>query len=422
MRTQHSASRPVERTLPLLVLLTVAACGADGANRTWSTNMDTLPGGAVQVVNTPPDAGASPTWTLVEELRIGALDQDGPNTFGLLKGLAVLSDGRIAVLEAQAQDVRIFSADGAHLATHGREGPGPGELQGAWGLMRAADDRLWVPDHSNDRMTVFDPDSGLVRTYPMPVFLYGYVWRGAMGVDGRIFKPSITIEPPRRYVLRVWSTEMVLLDSLPMRDTPEYDPEDPPGSFVWSAPDGRSRSFFGVPFYPQGRDLVDAHGRVWTASAGDPTYRLERWVPGGDTTLVLETLRPPVPVGAQERDSAISALRERLGELGAPDQDWSKIPQVHPAVLSMFLSDEGRLWVRTPSTDGSRTYDVYRDDGRYVGTAVTTLPVLEYVPPTVRGDRIWAVVTDELDVPFVVRARLESLDEGSTLASPAAMR
>jgi hypothetical protein len=129
-----------------------------------------------------------------------------------------------------------------------------------------------------------------------------------------------------------------------------------------------------------------------------------------------------VPVGAQERDSAISVLRERLGELGAPDQDWSKIPQVHPAVLSMFLSDEGRLWVRTPSTDGSRTYDVYRDDGRYVGTAVTTLPVLEYVPPTVRGDRIWAVVTDELDVPFVVRARLEPLDEGSTLASPAATR
>jgi hypothetical protein len=247
----------------------------------------------------------------------------------------------------------------------------------------------------------------------MPVFLYGYVWRGAMGVDGRIFKPSITIEPPRRYVLRVWSTEMVLLDSLPMRDTPEYDPEDPPGSFVWSAPDGRSRSFFGVPFYPQGRDLVDARGRVWTASAGDPTYRLERWVPGGDTTLVLETQRPPVPVGAQERDSAISVLRERLGELGAPDQDWSKIPRVHPAVLSMFLSDEGRLWVRTPSTDGSRTYDVYQDDGQYVGTAVTTLPVLEYVPPTVRGDRIWAVVTDELDVPFVVRARLEPLDEGS---------
>jgi len=413
MRTQHSVGPLVERALPLAVALTVTACGADGSNAMWSTSVDSLPGGAVHVVNTPPDGGASPTWRVVEELRVGALDQDGPDTFGLLKGLVVLSNGRIAVLEAQAQDVRIFSADGAHLATHGRQGQGPGELRGAWGLMRDADDRLWVPDHSNDRMTIFDPDAGLVRSHPMHVFSYAYVWRGAMGVDGRIFKPSITIEPPRRDVLRVWSTEMVLLDSLPMPSPPELDPDDPPGTYVWTSPDGRSGSYFSIPFYPQGHSVIDGRGRIWTVSRGDPTYRLKRWMPGGDTTLILETARPPVPVGDQERDSAIAALRERLRERGAPDQDWSKIPRLHPAVLSMFLSDEGHLWVRTPSTDGSRTYDVYRDDGHFLGTAVTTLPVLEYVPPTVRGDRFWAVVSDELDVPFVVRGRIEPLEEGS---------
>ncbi|NIQ58553.1 MAG: hypothetical protein GWN71_35905, partial [Gammaproteobacteria bacterium] len=77
------------------------------------------------------------------------------------------------------------------------------------------------------------------------------------------------------------------------------------------------------------------------------------------------------------RDSAIDAIRSMLLEqgAGAADQDWSKVPRVRPAVEDMFVADDGRLWVRTPSADGRVTYDVYERNGHYVGTAVTRLPV-----------------------------------------------
>lgn len=87
-------------------------------------------------------------------------------------------------------------------------------------------------------------------------------------------------------------------------------------------------------------------------------------------------------------------------------QDWSKVPDYKPAVASMFVDDSGRLWVQTASPDSLIEYDVYGRDGGHMGTAVTPLNVWRYVGPIVREDRFWAVVTDELDVSYVVRARL----------------
>ncbi len=382
------------------------ACGSAGAERGWTAAVDTLAGGAIRVVNSPPAAALEPTWTLEEELRIGSVDEAGPASFGQLKGIAVAEDGRIAVLDAQAQELRVFGADGRHLATYGGKGGGPGELEAAWGLMRAPDGTLWVPDHANARMSVFELDAGFVRSHPLRVLSRAFVWRGAMAEDGRILKPSITLTEPRRNILRIYDPAMALVDSLPLPDPPPSDPKDPPGAFYWEAPGGLPRGYYSVPFYPQGAGAVDPRGAVWSTEPGDPSYRFKRWTPGGDTTLIVETRRAPVPVTQAERDSVIDALRERLRERGAARQDWSKIPQVKPAVRTIFFADDGRVWVETNSPDAQRRYDVYEPDGRFAGAVATRLNVYRWVTPVVRGDRLWAIVTDELDVPHVVRARI----------------
>ena len=72
----------------------------------------------------------------------------------------------------------------------------------------------------------------------------------------------------------------------------------------------------------------------------------------------------------------------------------------------MFLDDTRRLWVEVGASDTLTTYDVFDRDGAYAGTAQTRLPVLDWVRPIVIGDRFYAVVTDDLDVAYVVRARL----------------
>ena len=47
------------------------------------------------------------------------------------------------------------------------------------------------------------------------------------------------------------------------------------------------------------------------------------------------------------------------------------------------------------------------NDGSYLGTVTAgSLNVYRWLPPVVVGDTFLAVVSDELDVPYVVRARI----------------
>lgn len=400
------------RTMPAPAIVALAAlaalAGCDGADpqSAWSTTVDTLPNGAIRVVNTPPSHGAGPTWVIEEDVRIGTLDEAGPASFGQVKGVAPLEDGRIAVLDAQAQELRIFGPDGAHLATYGGKGAGPGELEAAFGLMVDPEGMLWVPDHRNARMSVFDPDTGFDRSYPLRVLSRGFIWGGVMGEDGSVLKPSITLTD-RSSIVRVYDREMNLVDSLPLPPGPEIDRDDPPNAFTWGSREAGAYGMYGVPYFPQAQRLLDPRGVFWSTAFGDPSYRITRWAPGGDTTLVIETRREPVPVTAAERDSVIERVREQLLERGGANQDWSKIPDVKPAVAGLFLGEDGKLWVRAETADSLITYDVYERDGRYTGTAVTSLNLYLYLSPVVRGDRLWAVVTDELDVQYVVRARVQ---------------
>lgn len=187
----------------------------------------------------------------------------------------------------------------------------------------------------------------------------------------------------------------------------EYDPEDSPGAFYYEMPGG-GYGLRSVPYYPRGTTHIDRRGEIWTGSVSDPDYRIEKSVPGGDTTLIVVTARPPVPVPPAERDSVISQLRENFREWGvADDMGWSRIPEVNHRWKNIFTSAEGNLWVAVPNLSGGIDYDVLSPDGSYLGTVATgTLDVLDWLPPIVVGDIFLAIVTDELDAPYVVRARI----------------
>lgn len=402
--------------LSLLVLslpLALSACDGPGGESGWAVAVDTLANGAVHVVNTPPALDPGPTQILEVEIGIGSVADTGAASFGQLMGLVVTADGRMVVLDGLAQELRVFAADGRHLATHGGKGAGPGEFKGAFGLMIDPDDRLWVPDHMNTRMSILDPQSGFEDSYPLRVIDRAFIWRGAMGANGRILKPSVTMGPPMKNLLRVYDPDMTLVDSLPLSARPDFGAKPPPGSFVWESSDGLSRMVFGAPFYPMAQQLVDPASLIWSTEYGDPSYRIVRWAPGGDTTLILETRRPPTAVSEAQRDSAIAAVRELLVEPGGRDLDWSKLPTVRPAVTGMFLSEEGNLWVQVPSESSALHYDVYDPDGVYAQTVQTSLRVWPFLRPVVRGDRFWAVAIDELDVPYVVRARIVPIAPGA---------
>src|SRR5690606_26641798 len=146
----------------------------------WTIVTDTLPSGALHVVNTPPASGEDAPRMLEEEVRIGSVDGAGPTKFGQIKAIAVESAGRIIVLDSQAQEIRVFDRDGQHLATYGGKGGGPGEFQNAFGLMQTGTGLLYVPDQRNARMSVLSVDRGFLTSYPLRLLRWGFVWDGVM--------------------------------------------------------------------------------------------------------------------------------------------------------------------------------------------------------------------------------------------------
>ena len=361
---------------------------------------DTLPSGVERVVSTPP---ATPGWTLVEEMRIGTAGGEGAESFARLKGLAVLDDGRVAVLESLAGEVRVFGSDGVHLATHGRTGEGPGEFQDANGLMLAPDGRLWVADESAGRISVFDAQNGFVDSFRFETRVLRWLWRGRMASDGRVFYPAEEGEDlRRRNVLRVYDQTMTETTSLPMPSRTDFS-LDQPSAFCWSY-SGGGMGCRSVPWYPGEVRHIDPSGDVWSTTGGNPAYRIAKWTPGGDTAFAAVVERAPVPVSPEERDSAEAVIRE-----GAPDGadlDMSRIPDVKPLVRDVFTSAEGNAWVRTRLPDVETAFDVLAPDGGLTRTVTWGTRLSAAVEPVVRGSFLWAVVVDELGVEFVVRARV----------------
>ena len=385
------------------------ACEDSGPLSDWSTIRETLPSGAVLVTNTP-SADPSPTLKLVEELRVGTLEGGRPDSFGALKGLVTLPGGGFAVLESQAQEIRVFGADGSHVATHGPPGGGARRIRRR-DRADAGSPGAHLGSGSARRAHVgLRSGRGVPGVLSFHILVRGFIWDGTMTDRGHILKPSMSGDDYSGLMLRVYDSTMTQIDSIFLveeDEQEEYDPEDSPGAFYFETPGG-GFGLRGIPYYPGGTFHIDRNGERWTAEVADPGYRMEKSVPGGDTTLIVITARPPVPVTAAERDSVINQIRESLQASGVTtEMDWSRIPEVKPSVETIFTSAEGNIWVTIPNLSGGTDYDVLSSDGSYLGTvAAGTLGVYRWLPPVVVGDTFLAVVTDELEVPYVVRARI----------------
>jgi hypothetical protein len=400
---------PTTPRLPLLSLLSFlplfsAGCGGEaaGSGSRWAGTMDTLPSG--QVVVTNPAQGAwdsSSAWRVVEELRIGTLEGDGPDLFGDVQAVEIDPQERIWVLEGQSQELRMFDREGRHVRTIGRKGGGPGDFAQPLGMAWSAAGELWVPDPENNRISVIDTAGSFVGSRRM---IGGFIWNpwpGRFDTAGFFYNYMPDVGPGRDFKMYMVRYDTLLnpLDSL-------VPPEWQGGEeyFEFASPDGRSRWRTGVPYTPGLDWRLSPAGDFWFVHTG--SYELFRVTPGGDTVRNVTKAFEQVPVTGEDVDSAMARLDGFIKRGGKVDR--SRIPGVKPAVRQFFVADDGYLWVEptTPNReDQGRLFEVFDPEGRYLGRV--RLPFqLSGTPPVIRGDLFVAVVQDELEVPFVVRARI----------------
>lgn len=406
--------KAIHRLGLLLLLAGIAACGSGQAD--WAGTMSDSAG--VTIVSNPETGVWAPgeEWTFEEELRIGALEGEPEYQFGQVGFIALDSKDQIYVTDIQAQHIQVYAPDGSYLRTIGKRGSGPGEFQGAAFILVAPGDTLLVPDVQNQRINRFTSDGTSLGSFRidlqqgLPILFQG-TESGLMAQQVRQFalpgQPAI--ENPQD-VIRTIAPDGAILDTLLTFASGE--------TFRLSGGAPQFKFYSAEPAW----DISD--DRVLFAVNDD--YRIKVYSPAGDLVRVIQKPFERQPVAERDKDALMSFLENAWADAGVPAQMISQLKQnvsfgeFFPAFATLVAGTAGTTWVQhvqaaselsdeeyeswNPIEDtGAPIWDVFDSQGRYLG--VVTMP-RRFAPRVFRGDEVYGVWRDELDVQYVVKLRI----------------
>ena len=413
----------------MLIICAIAATACAGEGRSggaasWQAVVDTV----ADTITVRTTAGAvwGDTTTLVEEVRIGTMDGADEYIIGDPRSIAVGNEGRIYLFDRQVPIVRAYSSDGAHLFDAGRQGGGPGEYERPDAMAVLPDGRIIMRDPGAMRIAVFSPEGEFLEN-----------WNREKSGG---FNTS-----RRHYVDHAgYSYPMVLLN----RGTAPWDWKY---GLVPISPEGEEQDTLAVPTWdyeaPQltagregsssSRSVPFAARRQWTFSpmgyfvGGLSTdYRIDLFRVGAPV-LRIEREWTPVPVLDEEDEERRTRIRQGMQQqYGSWRWNGPPIPDTKPPFRDIVADFDGRIWVlvsqlaRPTMTEqeareeeqrsGRRPlrfeepfgYDVFDAEGRFLGHVRMPDTFRDEPELLARGDTVWAVVRDELDVPSIVRFRM----------------
>jgi hypothetical protein len=357
----------------------------------------------------------APTWTLVEELRIGGGDT-GPTSFNDIRGIVATKTGNVFVLDFKTREIRVFDANGKFLRLAARDGAGPGEIRNANGLAIGKDDVVWVNDPMNGRFSQYRPDGQFLRQIVVPMHGYGYIWKGVLDDRGRVVDDLALSLPTGKTDAQtgfpVTESRLRLvhadgrIDTVSSPTCPSGPPLPNPAVLNFTAKDGRGGNrVMSIPFLPSQWIALTRSGTVWCTSTAE--YRLSVGPVGGALKEVVHLKVPSIPVPAEERKrqlDIIDSIARNYGPLVRGDP--SSIPRVKPQIQAIHADDLGRVWVRQTDTPlAAPIHDVFDATGRMVARVrapgkVGTRQLF------ITGNHLYTVITDDDDVPVVVRYRI----------------
>lgn len=400
----------------LVIASTVVACG--GGESRWAGTVTDSAG--VTIVSNPLVGlwAEADRWTLEEELKIGAVEGEPAYEFGaiLSGGIAVDSHGRVFVLDAQAQEIRVFSDRGQYLQTIGGRGRGPGEFAGADVVLMGPGDTLFVPDRRNQRMNRFAPDGSFIGS------------------------SRFSREDGLSMAFRANSSGAIAEQVRPFFFSSSW-PDNPQDIFVTWLSDGTRSDTLAV--FPSGQSMAVEGGAVhstWYApeTCWDLTddmrllvgmndeYSFRVISPGGKPDRVVTKEYEARPVRDQDIRRVKSHMQNRWSRIGAPPDQIERLwglQHFHPflpAYRALYEGPERTIWVQRvkapsemaeeetewftwPSDWGARNWDVFDSDGLYLGEV--TMPP-RFTPSVFKDDRLYGHWLDELGVSYVVRLRI----------------
>lgn len=394
--------------LPILI-----CCSGGDSTMQGAVSIDTLPNGAVRLHYEDPSESGIPLLDM--DLSVGSVEADSNFIFGNVRGLDAGRDGTIYVLDYQASEVRAFDHQGNFLRKVVSRGQGPGEITEANGMVMVGDSIIWLQDHSQWMMIGVSPEGEELRRFPMHVLRHGYIWDGTVDNRGRVWKRTSHSDEERVYPPREGLHENSFREYWVSFD-PATEVKD---SIYMGDVFGRAmvvrnnrggNAYFSVPFQPTPLTVVDPAGGFWRTTGAD--YSVVRLDERGDTVLVIETDAKGPAVAEEDRAEYVEDLVERnRATRSVAEEIAALMPDNKPAIVRLAVDDVGRVWVERSAPEGAYPQlDAYDRDGRYLGSVELMFSPYRYAPLCIRQGRVYAVVLDEMDVPFVVKSRAMSFD------------
>ncbi len=370
-------------------------------------------------------------WTAEPEYGFG--DRlEGDALFGFITSVRANADGsRIHVLDSGAEDVTIWTPDGALIQRVGRSGEGPGEFANPYTLT-LRDDGFHVID--NRRVTTFTSGGAVTGTAALPrglelghsplqyrdIFPDGshmavptFPWAT---VDGSPWGELVEESPLLRISREADSWEV---DTLAMRNVgntwlrfPVGGNRDPAvARHPWLADD-----LFAVD--PLNGTVVV--GRIQTMPPG--VLELIEISTAGDTLWTRRIQLPPIAIEQQDIDDGLDRLASRVagqsgdtvpsGRLRRSIRDAMTIPAHWPATRGIILMSNGEIWFRPAGHENPEIWYAVRK-GVVRGTIRRIVVPESLRPRDVNDTHLWGTRQDEMDVQYVVGMRLVPREERS---------
>jgi hypothetical protein len=340
-------------------------------------------------------------WAAEPIVRAGAAD--GPGSLADVFDVEIAPDDRILVGQPTIASMAVFDADGRYLRSVGRRGPGPGEFN-VLGRLGWLGDTLWVVDFG--RIHLFSQELEFIETIaphldrrpgvphmiPGPLMGDGSIAFAGIPVPDDIPLPMI-LGTRRGDVLRTLGHEKDLRRSfrVTFADTQSTSVPDPwPSHSLWiHAADGES--------------IVVVNRRTTEGR----TFQVLRIDLNGDTAMKRAIQYSPRAISRDVADRAYRALADRFdGRRMTPAaveralRDQVQFPRFAPPVSALVAGLDGTIWLRREDLRAeSVEWQVLSESGQTIGTL--SLPG-DLDVKRARSNRVWGVVKDELDIPYVV--------------------
>jgi hypothetical protein len=394
----------------MCVVLTVDLHAAQAAD--WKGKNETRDG--VRCVVNPAEPMEKAVIATAKELwRIGGETDDENEFFGVITQLLTDKKGDVYLLDAQLNQVKVFSASGEFIRSIGREGEGPGEFRSGVGMFFTDDGKIAVMQVAPGRIVLLTPEGEPAGEHPLPVredggmviLLGGSSRGGNLVIAGAVNAFSEGRFDQTRYLARL---------ALDGKETAKYHSETRTIDFSKPVLDDTVWDTF------DRRWTVGIDGRVY-ACTNYTDYRIQVWNPDGTTNRVIETQYTHQKRTPEEK----KIVEDLMGTFARQIPNATvKISDLNKDIETIFMNDDGSLWVLT--SDGTRNlpdgtagvFDVFDNEGRLVRRVTVQVPGNPLTDAYYFVGNRFYVVTDLLQAAISLQSGGQSFKIGDEEPEP----